>query len=107
MMFLEKIDHQAEELLYLIAQRIPQKVLTFLCQRLAVDESREKRKTYDAIPYRLHKLDKPLAAIPGEAVCIVRAQYHGDYGMFVFRGAHLSRLYSRSSRRNSKTNCSA
>ena len=89
MMFLERIDHQAEELLYLIAQRMPQKVLAFLCQRLAVDESGEKRKTYDAIPYQLHKLDKPLAAIPREAVRIVRAQYHGDYGMFVFRGAHL------------------
>lgn len=89
MMFLERIDHQAEELLYLIAQRMPQKVLAFLCQRLAVDESGQKRKTYDAIPYRLHKLDKPLAAIPREAVRIVRAQYHGDYGMFMFRGAHL------------------
>jgi len=89
MMLLEKIDHQAEELLYLIAQRAPQKVLAFLCQRLAVNESGEKRKTYDAIPYRLHKLDKPLAAIPREAVRIVRAQYDGDYGLFVFRGAHL------------------
>jgi len=89
MMLLEMIDHQAEELLYLIAQRMPQKVLAFLCQRLAVDDSGEKRKTYDAIPYRLHKLDKPLAAIPREAVRFVRAQYDGDYGMFVFRGAHL------------------
>ena len=89
MMLLETIDHQAEELLYLIAQRTPQKVLTFLCQRLAVDEAGEKRKTYDAIPYQLHKLDKPLAAIPREAVRIVRAKYDGDFGMFVFRGAHL------------------
>lgn len=89
MMLLETIDYQAEELLYLIAQRMPQKVLAFLCQRLAADESRNKRKTYDAIPYRLHKLDKPLAAIPREAVRIVREQYDGDYGMFIFRGARL------------------
>jgi hypothetical protein len=89
MMLLVKIDHQAEEILYLIAQRMPLKVLAFLCQRLAVDESGEKLKTYEAIPYQLHKLDKPLAAIPSEAVRIVRAQYDGDYGMFVFRGAHL------------------
>lgn len=89
MMFLETIDYQAEEILYLIAQRMPQKVLEFLVQRLAVDESGEKRKTYGAIPYRLHKLDKPLAAIPRDAVRIVRKQYDGDYGMFIFRGAHL------------------
>jgi hypothetical protein len=89
MMFLEKIDHHAEEILYMIAQHSPQKVLAFLCQRLAADESGHKRDTYDAIPYRLHKLDKPLATIPGEAVRIVRTQYDGNYGMFVFRGAHL------------------
>ncbi|MDD5470770.1 MAG: hypothetical protein PHP05_02485 [Sideroxydans sp.] len=89
MMLLEKIDHQAEELLYLIALRMPRKVLAFLCKRLAVDKSGEKRKTYDAIPYRLHKLDKPLATIPREAVRIVREQYDGDYGMFIFRGGHL------------------
>lgn len=90
MMPLEKIDHHAEELLYLIAQRMPQKVMRFLCQRLSSETSEgNRRKTYDAIPYRLHKLDKPLAAIPKEAVRIVREQYDGDFGMFIFRGAHL------------------
>lgn len=90
LMFLEKIDYHAEEILYLIAQRMPETVLTFLCQRLSEEaQGKKKRKTYDAIPYTLHKLDKPLAAIPKEAVRIVRAQYDGDFGMFVFRGAHL------------------
>lgn len=90
LMALEKIDYHAEEILYLIAQRMPQKVLKFLCQRLSAEEKGEtKHKTYDAIPFTLHKLDKPLAAIPKEAVRIVRAQYDGDFGMFVFRGAHL------------------
>ncbi len=90
LMLLEKIDYHTEEILYLIAQRMPETVLTFLCQRLSEDmQGKKKRKTYDAIPYTLHKLDKPLAAIPKEAVRIVRAQYDGDFGMFVFRGAHL------------------
>lgn len=90
LMVLEKIDYHAEEILYLIAQRMPEKVVTFLCQRLSEEEQgKKKRKTYDAIPYTLHKLNKPLAAIPKEAVRIVRAQYDGDFGMFVFRGAHL------------------
>lgn len=90
LMFLEKIDYHAEEILYLIAQRMPEMVLTFLCQRLSEEaQGKKERKTYDAIPYTLHKLDKPLAAIPKEAVRIVRAQYDGDFGMFVFRGAHL------------------
>jgi hypothetical protein len=90
LMLLEEIDYHAEEILYLVAQRMPEKVLMFLCQRLSEEEQgKKKRKTYDAIPHTLHKLNKPLAAIPKEAVRIVRAQYDGDFGMFVFRGAHL------------------
>lgn len=90
LMALEEIDYHAEEILYLIAQRMPQKVLKFLCQRLsAEEEGKKKHKTYDAIPFTLHKLHKPLAAIPKEAVRIVRELYDGDFGMFVFRGAHL------------------
>lgn len=90
LMLLKEIDYHAEEILYLIAQRIPGKVLMFLCQRLSEEElGKKKRKTYDAIPYTLHKLHKPLAEIPKEAVRIVRAQYDGDFGKFAFRGAHL------------------
>ncbi|MDQ3774951.1 MAG: hypothetical protein M3461_11620 [Pseudomonadota bacterium] len=90
LMALEKIDYHAEEILYVIAQPMPQKVLKFLCQRLSAEEAgKKKHKSYDAIPFTLHKLNGPLAAIPKEAVRIVRAQYDGDFGMFVFRGAHL------------------
>ncbi|MGH8635064.1 MAG: hypothetical protein ACRET7_13160 [Burkholderiales bacterium] len=90
LMALEKIDYHAEEILYLIAQKMPQKVLTFLCQRLsATQEGEKKHKTYDAIPFTLHKLNKPLATIPNDAVRIVRTEYDGNFGMFIFRGAHL------------------
>lgn len=88
---LGKIDYQAEEVLYLIAQRSPQKVLQFLCQRLAAhsQDGEKLLSPYDAIPFRLHKLNEPLSKIPGEAVRVVRAQYDGDYSMFIFRGARL------------------
>jgi hypothetical protein len=93
LMFLEKIDYRAEEILFLIAQRTPQVVLKFLCQRLTAEkEGKVRHKTYDAIPFTLHKLYEPLATIPNAAVQIVRAQYDGDYGMFVFRGAHLLKI---------------
>jgi hypothetical protein len=88
---LKTIKYQAEEVLYLIAQRFPRKVLNFLCQRLAghSQDGEQLSSTYDAIPFRLHKLNEPLSKIPGEAVRVVREQYDGYYSMFIFRGARL------------------
>lgn len=88
---LKTIEYQAEEVLYLIAQRFPRKVLNFLCQRLAAhsQDGEQQSSTYDAIPFRLHKLNEPLSKIPGEAVRVVHEQYDGDYSMFIFRGARL------------------
>jgi|CXWL01.1.fsa_nt_gi hypothetical protein len=88
---LKTIEYQAEEVLYLIAQRSPQKVLHFLCQRLVAhsQDGENLLSPYDAIPFRLHKLNEPLSKIPGEAVRVVREQYDGDYSIFIFRGARL------------------
>jgi hypothetical protein len=88
---LKTIEYQAEEILYLIAQRFPRKVLNFLCQRLAAcsQDDEQLSNAYDAIPFRLHKLNEPLSKIPGEAVRVVREQYDGDYSMFIFREARL------------------
>jgi hypothetical protein len=88
---LKTIEYQAEEVLYLIAQRFPRKVLSFLCQRLVAhsQDGEQLTSTYDAIPFRLHKLNEPLSKIPDEAVRVVRGQYDGDYSMFIFRGARL------------------
>lgn len=91
---LKTIEYQAEEVLFLIAQRLPQKILQFLCQRLSTySQDRETLVgTYDAIPFRLHKLNEPLSKIPAEAVRVVREQYDGDYSMFIFRGARLLKI---------------
>ena len=88
---LKTIDYQAEEILYLIAQRFPHKVLNYLCQRLLVysQESERLVSTFDAIPFQLHKLNEPLSKIPSEAVRVVREQYDGNYSMFIFGGARL------------------
>ncbi len=91
---LKTIEHQAEEVLYLIAQRFPQKVLQFLCQRLATDSEGNATvaSTYDAVPFQLHKLNEPLSKIPAEAVRMIRKQYDGHHSMFTFRGARLLKI---------------
>jgi hypothetical protein len=93
LMALKTIEYQAEEVLYLIALSSPRKVLEFLCKRLAFRaEDGELSSPYDAIPFRLHKLNEPLSKIPRDAVRMVREQYNGDYSMFIFRGARLLKL---------------
>jgi hypothetical protein len=89
LMNLKKIDYHAEEILYLLAKREPQKVLNFLCQRLAREE---ETRLFDAVPFEFHKLNQPLSKIPREAVSTVRATYDGNYGMFIYHGARLLHL---------------
>jgi hypothetical protein len=91
---LKTIDYRAEEVLYLIAQRSPHKVFKFLCQRLVAhsQDGEQLSSTYDAIPFRLHKLNEPLSKIPGEAVRLLREQYDGNYSMFIHRGARLLKI---------------
>lgn len=91
---LKTIEYQAEEILYRIAQRFPQKVLNYLCQRLftSLPDSDQPVSAFDAIPFRLHKLNDPLSKIPAEAVRVVRKQYDGNYSMFIFRGARLLKI---------------
>ncbi len=87
---LHRIDYQAEEILTVIAQKRPAKVLSFLCQRLNVEHTEEaERQNYEAIPFALHKLNKPLEHSPATAVQMVRSKYDGNYGFFIYGGARL------------------
>lgn len=85
---LKEIDYHAEEILSVIAERSPQSVLRFLCERLRKDGG-EPERMFDAIPFEMHKLNEPLAKSPKEAVRAARSIYDGDYGMFIHGGAHL------------------
>lgn len=92
LLHIEKIDYHTEEILYVIAQGAPEKILRFLCQRLAEDGRKETSRTFDAIPYEMHKLNEPLSKIPRDAVRTVRQLYDGDFSMFIYRGARLLKI---------------
>lgn len=88
---LSKIDYQAEEVLQAIAQRNPEAVLVFLCDRIDLErETREARsREFEAIPFEFHKLQEPLSRVPGLAVRCVRELFARDSALFSFRGARL------------------
>jgi hypothetical protein len=85
---LKEIDYHAEEILYLLAEKDPERVLYFLCQRLAVHSQGEEGADhlFDAIPFELHKLNGPLSKIPREAVNAVKGAASNVVG-FEFREA--------------------
>jgi hypothetical protein len=88
---LVKIDYHAEEVLRVIAERNPEAVVAFLCDR--IDLERETRATrareFEAIPFEFHKLLEPLSRVPGVAVRRVRELFAKDSSLFAFRGARL------------------
>jgi hypothetical protein len=86
---LKEIDHHAEEVLYLIARRMPAKVLQYFCDRIEIENASNEHESFKAVPFSLHKLNEPLAKIPTEAVRMIRSLYDGDLYGFMFRGARL------------------
>jgi hypothetical protein len=97
---LPKVDYQAEEILFGIAQYDPKGVLEFLVQRLRHErEDRHRRagldgdwddSRFEAIPYQLHKLHESLAKIPDDVVNALRSDFDAeDAAMYSFRGARL------------------
>ena len=61
LLILPDIKHPAEEVLTLIAEKYPQKTISFFYKRLLIQKKKKQEDHYDAIPYRLHQLKKPLS----------------------------------------------
>lgn len=85
---LSKVDYHAEEVLSIIAQRNPEKVLDYLCARLDAERT-PGSGPFDAVPFELHKLNEPLSRSPELAVRKLRQHYSGDYSDFIHGGARL------------------
>lgn len=83
------IDYHAEEILCKIAEKSPELIVQFFCNRIADEKEIEIGGKYNAIPFSFHKLSEPLSKIPEQAVDIVLSMYDGNYGMFIYRGARL------------------
>jgi hypothetical protein len=86
---LPEIDYHAEEVLYTIAQRAPEAVISFFCDRIEFEATvpREGVKEFEAIPFEFHKLQEPLAKSPQLAVRLIREHFEKNSALFEFRGA--------------------
>jgi hypothetical protein len=61
LLFLPDIKYPAEELLAPIAEKYPQKVINFFYERFLIQKKKKREDHYDAIPYNLNELNKPLS----------------------------------------------
>ena len=57
----DSIKYPAEEVLTPIAEKYPQKIISFFYKRFLIQKKKKQEDHYDAIPYRLHQLNKPLS----------------------------------------------
>jgi ppGpp synthetase/RelA/SpoT-type nucleotidyltranferase len=85
--FATKIDHEAEYVLAALARRFPGPVWRLFAGRLLVKEDIEGE--YEAVPYKLHTLDKVLQADAAAAVNEIRSWYKPGDNMFQFTGGRL------------------
>ena len=67
LLFLPDIKYPAEEALTQIAENYPKKIINFFYKRFLIQKNKKREDHYDAIPYKLHQMNKPL----GENVKII------------------------------------
>lgn len=95
MHFLAQIDHQAEDVLAVIAEREPHDVMEYLCGRSYgfgeqnQTAGREERTVYEELPFQLDKLREPLARHPKMVIEKVLECYRRDSSLFQYRGGKL------------------
>ena len=89
LIFMKDVDYHGEEILCLIAEKNPKKVMMYFGERLNKEKERENRRDYKAIPYKFHKLGEYLSKDTASVVEIARSWFDGDYGMFIYKGAKL------------------
>lgn len=88
MVFLPRIEHQAERILVCIAESHPEVVLNFLGRRL--DEKLERKvERFESFPYQFHGLEKPLSVNAELAIGVVRNWFHAGDHLFRFNGGRL------------------
>jgi ppGpp synthetase/RelA/SpoT-type nucleotidyltranferase len=83
-----RLEYEIEDLVAVFATTWPRAVVAFLGQRLRL-ENEEKRTNYEALPYRLHSLDAPLAENPQLLIAAAKGWFDEDRALFEYRGGRL------------------
>ncbi len=90
---LPKLEYETEQVLKVVGEQDASLVLDFLLRRIDVEKAENERmrgsadaalqtKSYEAIPYHLHNIDKLVAAVPHLLVSGVRSRFDPEQAAF-------------------------
>lgn len=83
------LDYDAEYIAAAIAEKWPAAVVDFIGKRQLFARSEACPARYDAVPYEVHELREPLAAVPSMILRGARAWFHADPAHFDYDGGLL------------------
>ncbi|MCX6743819.1 MAG: hypothetical protein NT116_06345, partial [Candidatus Parcubacteria bacterium] len=89
LLFLSDIKYPAEEVLTPIAEKYPQKVVSFFYERFLTKKKEKREDDYDAIPYSLHQLNKPLSENAEIVVPEILKWFKKKDSLLHWEGSHL------------------
>ncbi|BAV51546.1 Uncharacterized protein MLTONO_6644 [Mesorhizobium loti] len=91
LLHLDDIDYHAEDVLTPLAERNPAEVLKFFNRRLALS-GRARNRSYSAIPFSFHSLQRPLGRSLDLVVDEVRGWFETNEDGFFYGGARLLKI---------------
>ncbi|HAU0992125.1 TPA: hypothetical protein ACGAPA_000730 [Legionella pneumophila] len=94
LMWLNKIDYEAEEVLLPIAQKSPLMVIRFFCNRIH-QRIEQTRDDFESLPYQFSSLSEPLSKIPEHAIQLVLSYNQLSDELFTYNAARLLNLIFR------------
>jgi ppGpp synthetase/RelA/SpoT-type nucleotidyltranferase len=89
LLFLSDIKYPVEEVLTPIAEKYPQKIISFFYKRFLVKKRKKQEDHYDAIPYSLHELNKPLSENAKIVVPEILKWFKKKDSLLHWEGSHL------------------
>lgn len=84
-----EIEYAAEEITATLARRWPEQVIDFLGERQKFASTKDAPRQYDALPYSVHELRKPLEAASSVLISGARQWFEEDERLFVYDGGRL------------------
>jgi ppGpp synthetase/RelA/SpoT-type nucleotidyltranferase len=85
---LQSIEYRTGDMLIALTAKWPEKLIQFFGARLEWEANLESRSDYTALPFSIHQLQKPLAAMPALMVTTAREWFGKDQPLFQYHGGH-------------------
>ncbi|CAB3743931.1 hypothetical protein LMG24238_07170 [Paraburkholderia sediminicola] len=84
-----RLESSVENVIATIAEKWPESVVTFLGVRQTLARLGDVPPNYDAVPFAVHELNSPLAAVPDVVLEGARAWFNDDPLVFTYDGGRL------------------